>query len=51
MKAQTRIKQDKRRGDPFARIERAADAAVDEVLEEDRLLREHGIFPESGRSR
>lgn len=38
-------------GDPFARIERAADRAVDEVLEEDRLLREYGIEPEHGRSR
>lgn len=39
------------RGDPFAQVERAADRAVAEVLEEDRLLREFGIFPESGRSR
>jgi fructose-1,6-bisphosphatase/inositol monophosphatase family enzyme len=39
------------RGDPFSQIERAADRAVAEVLEEDRLLREFGIFPESGRSR
>ena len=41
----------KNRGDPFAHIERAADRAVAEVLEEDRLLREFGIVPESGRSR
>lgn len=37
--------------DPFRSIEQAADTAMNDVLEEDRLLREHGIFPENGRSR
>ncbi len=37
--------------DPFAAVERAADAAAAEVLEEDRLLREYGIEPANGRSR
>ena len=39
------------RGDPFARIARAADAAAEQVLEEDRLLRQYGIEPVTGRSR
>lgn len=39
------------RGDPFARIERAADAAADEVLAEDLILRRYGIEPPDGRSR
>ena len=39
------------RGDPFARIERAADQAADAVLEEDRLLRQFGVLPEAGRSK
>lgn len=29
------------RGDPFEQIARAADAAADEVLKEDRVLRKH----------
>lgn len=33
------------------RVASAADRAMEEVLEEDRLLREHGIVPQSGRSR
>ena len=37
--------------DPWTRIERAADKAARDVLEEDRLLREYGIEPEAGRSR
>lgn len=36
---------------PWTRIERAADAAAAQVLEEDKLLREYGIVPERGRSR
>lgn len=32
-------------------VARAADKAMEEVLEEDRLLRDLGIEPESGRSR
>lgn len=41
----------KQAGDPFSHIERAADRAVVEVLEEDRLLREFGIASPAGRSR
>jgi fructose-1,6-bisphosphatase/inositol monophosphatase family enzyme len=47
----TRRQQRSERGDPFAKIERAADQAAAEVLEEDRLLREFGILSEHGRSR
>lgn len=36
---------------PFERIERAADQAAQQVLEEDRALRKYGIVPPNGRSR
>ena len=49
--ARKRKHHQKDRGDPFARIERAADAAADEVLAEDLLLRKHGIISPVGRSR
>ncbi len=39
------------RDNPFARIERAADAAAEDVLREDRLLRQFGIVPSAGRTR
>lgn len=34
-----------------ARIDRAADAAAEQVLTEDYMLRKYGIEPEHGRSR
>lgn len=40
-----------KRGDPFARIEQAAEAAADEVLAEDRALRRYGKKPPHGRNR
>ena len=46
-----RVRKHKQQSNPWSRIERAADRAAAEVLEEDRLLREYGIEPEQGRSR
>ena len=43
-------KQQKERGDPsFRRVEQAADAAVDEILAEDLILRRLGVRPDSQR--
>lgn len=36
---------------PWARIEKAADEAARQVIEEDRMLREYGIQPPNGRTR